>query len=49
MLADTKNFESNGLTRIDTRDELDVQWWSAKFSVLPQALCDMVAAHGPIP
>ena len=49
MLTDIKPAEPKDLTRINIDDELEVQWWSARFSVTAQALRAAVEEHGPSP
>ena len=47
MLADIKQPDPKDLTRINMHDELEVQRWSVRFSVTPQALRAAVEELGP--
>ena len=47
MSADVTHREPKDLTRINVDDELEVHWWSARFSVTPDALRAAVEEHGP--
>lgn len=47
MSADIKEREPTDLTRINVDDELELHWWSARFSVTPEALRAAVDEHGP--
>ena len=47
MATGTDQREPKDLTRINVHDELEVQWWSARFGVTPQRLVSAVEEHGP--
>ena len=47
MSADVKQREPKDLTRINVDDEMELHWWSVRFSVTPEALRSAVDEHGP--
>ena len=47
MSAHVTQLEPTDLTRINVDDELEVHWWSARFSVTPEVLRAAVDEHGP--
>ena len=47
MLADIKQPDPKDLTRINVGDALEVQWWSLRFNVTPQAPRAAVEELGP--